>query len=137
MRIFFFFFLKERNLRKDFIFLVFTAVRFYAGALLQQSVAWTRAALVRTRTASRLLFLAPFIADVLLCNSCANFDIPDSITSAFVLAAEFIFFFISHFSYNRSFFNSDPIRRENFLFPALHLITQEASTTTTTADYLV
>lgn len=75
---------------KDFIFpeVVFTAVRFYAGALLRQSVAWTRAALARTRTASGLLFLAPFIADVLLYNSCANFDLPDSITSSSVLTAE-------------------------------------------------
>jgi hypothetical protein len=83
---------------EDFIFLeiAFTAVRFYAGALLRQSVAWTRAALARTRTASRPLFLAPFIADVLLCNSCANFDLPDSITSSSVLAAEnFLFLFLS------------------------------------------
>jgi hypothetical protein len=94
---FFSFFFKERKFREnleDFIFLevVFTAVRFYAGVLLRQSVAWTRAALARTRTASRLLFLAPFIADVLLCNSCANFDLPDSITSSAVLTAEDFFF---------------------------------------------
>lgn len=107
-------------------------MRFYAGALLRQSFAWTRAALARTRTASRLLFLAPFIADVLLYNSCANFDLPDSITSSSVLTAEDFLFSCSLISVT-----TDPIKtRENFLFPALHLTTQEDSTKTS-ADYLV